>query len=343
MARAHETIERNARAQAQIIEDLLDISRIVAGKLHVELKPVILSAVIEAAVEAVRATAEAKSIRVVTTIDPHGTEINGDANRMQQVVWNLVSNALAFTPEGGRVDVSLTQEGDRAIIRVRDSGNGIAPHFLPYIFQRFRQADSTSTRRHGGLGLGLAIVRHLVEIHHGTVKAESAGEGHGATFTVSLPLLVHDDVPASPGLLESPDDGGPTSGQVLQGIRVLVVDDDADTCELLTTVLGHYGAEVTATSSVVEAMAAVERRWPEVLVSDIAMPGEDGYSLVRRVRALERERGQHLPALALTAHARASDTEQAYLAGFEAHVPKPVEPAALARVIARLARSQPAA
>src|SRR5262249_25770956 len=177
----------------------------------------------------------------------------------------------------------------------------------------------------------------------GTVKAESAGEGRGATFTVSLPLLAHHAVRASPRLLESADDGAPTSGQVLQGIRVLVVDDDADTCELLTTVLGHYGAEVTAASSVIEAMAAVERRWPEVLVSDIAMPGEDGYALVRKVRALERERGQHLPALALTAHARASDTEQAYLAGFEAHVAKPVEPAELAQIIARLARSCPAA
>ena len=343
MARAHETIERNARAQAQIIEDLLDISRIVAGKLHVDVKPVSLVPVVEAAVEAVRATADAKSIRMVTTIDSRGAEIRGDANRMQQVVWNLVSNALAFTPEGGRVDVSLTEEADRAVIAVRDTGHGIAPHFLPHIFQRFRQADSTSTRRHGGLGLGLAIVRHLVELHHGTVKAESRGEGLGATLTVTLPLLAHDGVRVSSRVADAGNEVLPTTGQVLQGVRVLVVDDDADTCELLTTVLGHYGAEVTAASSVIEALAAVERRWPEVLVSDIAMPGEDGYSLMRRLRVLERERGQHVPALALTAHARASDTEQAYLAGFEAHVPKPVEPAALARIIARLARSQPAA
>jgi signal transduction histidine kinase/ActR/RegA family two-component response regulator len=343
MARAHDTIERNARAQAQIIEDLLDISRIVAGKLHVELRPIILAPVIDAAVEAVRAVAEAKSIRIVTTVDRRGAEINGDANRMQQVVWNLVSNALAFTPEGGRIDVSLTQDAGRAVIAVRDTGRGIAPQFLPQMFQRFRQADSTSTRSHGGLGLGLAIVRHLVEIHHGTVKAESPGEGLGAVFTVTLPLLV--DHAASPPahVAQVAEEVVPATGHVLQGIRVLVVDDDADTCELLTTVLGHYGAEVTAASSVSEALAAVECRWPEVLVSDIAMPGEDGYALVRRVRVLERERGKRLPALALTAHARASDTEQAYLAGFEAHVPKPVEPATLARIIARLARSRPAA
>jgi signal transduction histidine kinase/ActR/RegA family two-component response regulator len=341
--RAHETIERNARAQAQIIEDLLDISRIVAGKLHVDMRPVSLAPVVEAAVDAVRATADAKSIRLVTMIESHDAEISGDANRMQQVVWNLVSNAVAFTPEGGRVDVSLRRDGERAVIAVRDTGDGIAPHFLPHIFQRFRQADSTSTRRHGGLGLGLAIVRHLVELHHGTVKAESGGPGCGATFTVTLPLLVQHGVRSASRVAHAGDDAIPGSGPVLQGIRVLVVDDDADTCELLTTVLGHYGAEVTAASSVIEALAAVERTWPEVLVSDIAMPGEDGYALVRRVRVLERQRGQRLPALALTAHARASDTEQAYLAGFEAHVPKPVEPAALARIIARLARSQSAA
>lgn len=343
MARAHETIERNARAQAQIVEDLLDISRIVAGKLHVELRPISLAPVIDAAVEAVRALAEAKSIRIVTTVDRRGAEINGDANRMQQVVWNLVSNALAFTPEGGRVDVSLTQEANRAIIAVRDTGHGIAPEFLPQMFQRFRQADSTSTRSHGGLGLGLAIVRHLVELHHGAVKAESPGEGLGAVFTVTLPLLVDHAATPSVNVAHVADDPVPATGQMLRGIRVLVVDDDADTCELLTTVLGHYGAEVTAASSVSEALVAVERRWPQVLVSDIAMPGDDGYSLVRRVRVLERERGQRLPALALTAHARASDTEQAYLAGFEAHVPKPVEPVTLARIIARLARRRPAA
>jgi signal transduction histidine kinase/CheY-like chemotaxis protein len=340
-ARAHETIERNARTQAQIIEDLLDISRIVAGKLHVELRPIGLAAVIDAAIDAVREAAEAKSIRLAATVDPRGAEISGDANRIQQVVWNLVSNAVAFTPHGGRVDVSLTREAGQAVIAVRDTGYGIAPHFLPHMFQRFRQADSTSTRRHGGLGLGLAIVRHLVELHHGTVKAESPGEGLGAAFPVTLPLLESDAAGVSATVAHVRED--PVVGPVLAGICVLVVDDDADTCDLLTTVLGHYGAEVTAASSVPEALAAVERRWPEVLVSDIAMPGEDGYALVRRVRALERERGRRLPALALTAHARASDTEQAYLAGFEAHVPKPVEPAALARIIARLARTHPAA
>jgi signal transduction histidine kinase/CheY-like chemotaxis protein len=343
--RALETIERNARTQAQIIEDLLDISRIIAGKLHVELRPTSLVPPMEAAVEAVRAAAEGKAIRITTDLDRSGIEVNGDAHRMQQVVWNLVSNAVAFTPEGGSVHVILAQEPGRAVIVVRDSGRGIPRSFLPQMFERFRQADSTSTRRHGGLGLGLAIVRHLVELHHGTVKAESEGEGRGATFTVTLPLLERGtaSVPDATRLhLEAVAAAGP----LLEGLRVLVVDDDADTCELLTTVLGYYGADVTAARSAGDALAAVERCWPEVLVSDIAMPGEDGYSLVRRLRALERERGRRLPALALTAHARASDTEQAYLAGFEAHVAKPVEPAELAQVIARLgrlARSRPAA
>jgi signal transduction histidine kinase/CheY-like chemotaxis protein len=335
--RALETIERNARTQAQIIEDLLDISRIIAGKLHVELRPISLVPAIEGAVEAVRAAADSKAIHITTDLDRSRVEVNGDAHRMQQVVWNLVSNAVAFTPEGGSVHVILRQEAERAVIVVQDSGRGIPPSFLPHMFERFRQADSTSTRRHGGLGLGLAIVRHLVELHHGTVTAESEGEGRGATFTVTLPLLARGAGAASEPTRTHLETVAAT-GPLLDGLRVLVVDDDADTCELLTTVLGYYGAEVTAARSVSDALAAVERCWPEVLVSDIAMPGDDGYSLVRQLRALERERGRRLPALALTAHARASDTEQAFLAGFEAHVAKPVEPAELAQVIARLGR-----
>ena len=341
-SRALETIERNARTQAQIIEDLLDISRIIAGKLSVETRPIGLVPVIEGAVDAVRAAAEAKSLRITTDLDRRGVEVNGDANRMQQVMWNLLSNAVAFTPAGGSIHVALVQKEGQATISVRDSGRGIPRSFLPHMFERFRQADSTSTRRHGGLGLGLAIVRHLMELHHGTVTAESEGEGQGATFTVTLPLRASGSDVASDGnrpLLEP----APTTGPVLQGLRVLVVDDDADTCELLTTVLGYYGADVSSAGSVGEALAAVERQWPQVLVSDIAMPGEDGYALLRRLRALEGERGQRLPALALTAHARAADTEQAYLAGFEAHVAKPVEPAELAQIIARLARVRPAA
>ena len=224
---------------------------------------------------------------------------------------------------------------------MRDTGQGISRHFLPQMFQRFRQADSTSTRRHRGLGLGLAIVRHLVELHHGSVKAESAGEGMGATFTVALPLLTGGAERAP--LLSSGGNDISAAGTVLEGLHVLVVDDDADTCALLITVLGHYGAQVSAACSVSDALAAVERLWPEVLVSDIAMPGEDGYALLRRIRVLERERGHRLPALALTVHARASDIQQACLAGFEAHVAKPVEPAELVRIIAGLARRRPAA
>ena len=340
--RALETIERNARTQAQIIEDLLDISRIIAGKLHVELHPMSLVPVIEGAVEAVRAAADAKSLRITTDLDQHRVEVNGDAHRMQQVMWNLLSNAVAFTPSGGGVHVALTQNGGDVVICVSDTGRGISPDFLPHMFERFRQADSTSTRRHGGLGLGLAIVRHIMELHQGTVRADSEGEGRGATFTVTLPLLAggarvlsHHERPQA--------EVDAATGPVLEGLRVLVVDDDADTCELLTTVLGYYGADVSSAGSVSEALAVMEHEWPQVLVSDIAMPGEDGYALVQRLRVIERERGQHVPALALTAHARASDTERAYLAGFEAHVAKPVEPAELAQIIARLARSCPAA
>src|SRR5262245_20154060 len=341
-SRALETIERNARTQAQIIEDLLDISRIIAGKLYVEARPMVLVPVIEGAVEAVRAAADAKSLRITTDLDRRDVEVNGDANRMQQVMWNLLSNAVAFTPVGGAIHVALAQKDGQAMISVKDTGRGIPPSFLPHMFERFRQADSTSTRRHGGLGLGLAIVRHLMELHHGSVMAESEGEGRGATFTVTLPLLASGAVVASERNRPSPVTA-PTTGPILEGLRVLVVDDDADTCELLTTVLGSYGASVSSAGSVSEAQEAVERQWPQVLVSDIAMPGEDGYVLLQRLRALEGERGQRLPALALTAHARASDTEQAYLAGFDAHVAKPVEPAELAQIIARLARVRPVA
>jgi signal transduction histidine kinase/CheY-like chemotaxis protein len=331
--RGHQTIERNARAQAQIVEDLLDISRVIAGKLRLELHPVPLGPLIEATVDTVRDAAAAKSIRIDTVLAPASVGVCGDRHRLQQVFWNLISNAVAFTPNGGRVAIRLERTAANAVITVTDTGRGISPTFLPNIFERFRQADSTSTRRHGGLGLGLAIVRHLVESHGGAVRAESAGEGRGATFTVTLPAL-----PEGADLeVDSPP---PTAvlAPVLSGFRVLVVDDDADTCEILTTVLGYYGAQVVTVPSATEALSVIEQRQPDVVVSDIARPDIDGYGLVRRLRALEAEHGWRIPALALSAQARRSDSEQAFLAGFQAYVTKPVEPAELAELIARLAR-----
>jgi CheY-like chemotaxis protein len=309
---------------------------VIAGKLRLELKPVSLQSAIRAAMDAVRPAADARRI-LVDTVLPSGTvSVSGDTHRLQQVVWNLLANAVAFTPEGGRITITLERSNTDAIMSVTDTGQGIQPEFLPYIFERFRQADSTSTRRHGGLGLGLAIVQHVVELHGGTVSAESAGTGRGATFTVRLPLLAEGTPVAGAvsGALRPVDTGG---AAVLDGFHVLVVDDDADTCDLLAVVLGYYGAAVTPVRSADEALHTLDRMRPDVVVSDIAMPGVDGYELARRLKRIERERGWRLPALALTAHARAADTEQAFLAGFEACVAKPVEPAELAQVIARLA------
>jgi signal transduction histidine kinase/CheY-like chemotaxis protein len=334
--RGLETIERNARAQAQIVEDLLDISRVIAGKLRLELRPVSLIPVLEAAVEAVREAAEAKSITISAAYPAGSPVVYGDVHRLQQVVWNLLSNAVAFTPERGRVSVRVERAGGHVAVSVTDTGQGIAPYFLPYIFERFSQADSTSTRRHGGLGLGLAIVRHLVELHGGAVRAESPGEGLGATFIVTLPLVSQPpDVGHDAGAGASRP--ATSDALVLTGLAILVVDDDPDTCDLLSTVLGYYGADVRTATSAEAALRMIDASPPHVLVSDIAMPGVDGYELVRRLRTLEKERGWRLTALALTAHARASDTEQAFLAGFDAYIAKPVEPAELAQSIAKLA------
>jgi signal transduction histidine kinase/CheY-like chemotaxis protein len=332
--RALETLERNTRAQAQLIGDLLDVSRIVAGKLRVELRPLDLRPVLEAALDSVRAAAEDKGVRLHAAFDPRPAVVAGDAERLQQVTWNLLSNAVKFTPAGGRVMLRLDRTLSQARIVVRDTGRGIAPAMVPHIFERFRQADSTTTRVYGGLGLGLAIVRHLVEIHDGTVRAESAGEGHGATFRVTLPLLQR--VGAREDSLTVHSWTAQSEPPSLSGVALLVVDDDGDTRDLLATTLRAEGADVTTAGSVAEALSALERRRPDVLVSDISMPGEDGYTLVRRLRALEAPSGGEIPALALTAHARPEDSEQAYLAGFDAHVAKPVSPDKLAQAIARL-------
>jgi signal transduction histidine kinase len=336
-ARALATIERNSRTQAQLIEDLLDVSRIVAGKLALELRPIDLVPVLDAAVDAVRGAAEAKDIQIATELDAVTVDVQGDPYRLQQVLWNLLSNAVKFTPERGRIDVRLSHGNEQASIAVADTGRGIRPDLLACIFDPFRQADSTQAREHGGLGLGLAIVRHLVEAHGGTVRAHSAGEGMGAAFTVSLPTLRT----SAPDARLRPAGAGAdlpaaTAGSRLRGVRILVVDDNADTCELLRTVLRQEGAEVATAMSAEEALGALARVRPDVLISDISMPGEDGYALMRKVRAQESARGGRIAAIALTAHARPEDTEQAYLAGFQAHLAKPVDSTRLAVVIARM-------
>ncbi len=334
--RALEVIDRNTKSLAQLIEDVLDVSRIITGKLRLNVFPVQLAPIISAAIDTVRPAAEAKEIQLVL-LDSSVGLVLGDANRLQQVVWNLLTNAVKFTPKRGRVQVRLHLEHSRVQISVSDTGQGISPDFLPYVFDRFRQADSTTTRSHGGLGLGLAIVRHLVELHGGTVAVQSPGIGQGATFIVNLPLM------AVAGASVPEQIQSPVKSEVLacvpplDGLRVLVVDDEADARELLLTTLAQYGAEVTAVATVSEALESLQRLKPNVLVSDIGMPGEDGYALIRQVRTLTQEQGGETPAVALTAYARAEDRKQALLAGFQLHVPKPVDPAELAAVICNLA------
>ena len=336
-ARALETIERNARSQAQLIADLLDVSRIITGKLRLDFKPVELRRIIDSALETVRPAADAKGILLDISIGPLASPVLGDADRLQQVIWNLLSNAIKFTPRAGRVEVRLREEGGNAVIRVSDSGIGIRPDFLPYVFDRFRQAEGSITRTHGGLGLGLSIVRHLIELHGGTAEVESTGEGKGATFSVRLPLraeLAEDDPldrtgVTSPGLFSTPD--------LLTGVRVVVVEDEADTRELLALSLQQCGAEVAAFGSVPEALASFDLAVPDVLLSDIGVPGEDGYSLIRKVRAREPALGGNVPAAALTAYARAEDRLRALEAGYQTHLAKPVDPAELIATVARLA------
>ncbi|MEA2695666.1 MAG: hypothetical protein QOJ16_5053 [Acidobacteriota bacterium] len=336
-SRAFETIERNARAQAQLISDLLDVSRIITGKLRLEQKPVDLAAVVDAVLDTVRPAAEAKGIPVTVHLERAVDPVSGDPDRLQQVIWNLLANAIKFTPREGRVEVYLRQAAENVELQVVDSGSGIPSEFLPFVFDRFRQAESTTTRSHGGLGLGLSIVRHLVELHGGTVAVESAGEGRGATFTVTLPvrpafLPVPGREPAAPPAAA----GGLWDARLLAGVRVLVVEDEEDTRELLVRALERGGAEVEAAAAVAEALALLDRRLPDVLVSDIGMPEEDGYSLIRKLRARGPERGGTLPAAALTAYARSEDRVQALQAGFNTHIAKPVDPYELVCRVARL-------
>ncbi|MBV8886384.1 MAG: response regulator [Chroococcidiopsidaceae cyanobacterium CP_BM_RX_35] len=332
-AKALETIERNAKLQAQLIEDILDVSRIIQGKLHLNLRSVNLTPVIEAAIDTVRPVAEAKAVQLIINLGSSIGLVSGDPDRLQQVVWNLLTNAIKFTPQGGKVEVQLKQTDSDAQIIVSDTGIGINSDFLPRVFERFRQADSTTTRAHGGLGLGLAIVQHLVELHRGKVYVNSEGEGQGATFTVELPLIQC--------RLEASEvkqvDGKPNRVGIvpsLESLQVLVVDDDTDTRDVLTAVLEQYGAKVTAVASVSEALKVLKQLHLDILISDLGMPVEDGYGLIRQVKALETERGEKIPAIALTAYASDEERLKALSAGFQTHLPKPVEPTALITVIA---------
>jgi PAS domain S-box-containing protein len=333
--RALETVERNARAQAQLIEDLLDVSRIVTGKLRLEVVSFGLEDTVRQAVQSVLPAAEAKGLQVHMLLDGSLGPVLGDPHRLQQVVWNLLSNAVKFTPKGGRIHVTLRRVGSSAELVVRDTGKGIEPSFLPFVFERFRQEDSSTTRAHGGLGLGLSIVRYLVELHGGTVEVFSEGEGQGATFTVRLPISPLRTTRAAPReVTEGPGFDCPPG---LEGTRVLLVEDEPDVRELMVAVLERCGVKVTATASAEEGLRALQREKPDVLISDIGMPHEDGYTLIRKVRALPPEQGGKVPALAVTAHARAEDRRRALLAGFQMHLGKPVPPDELLLMVATLA------
>jgi signal transduction histidine kinase/CheY-like chemotaxis protein len=343
--RGLETIARNAKLQAQLIDDLLDVSRIISGKMRLDVRALDLVPVVDAALEAIRPAAEAKQIRLRRVLDPLAGPVAGDPARLQQVVWNLLSNAVKFTPKEGLVEVRLERVNSHVEIIVADNGPGIAPDFLPHVFDRFRQSDASTTRRQGGLGLGLAIVRHLVELHGGTVRAKSPGEGHGSTFVVLLPLsIVHmtsaDGQRVHPRAEADGPDCEDDATLNLKGIRVLVVDDEPDARETMQQILEHCDAEVRTAASAAEGLQALQEWQPHVLLSDIGMPGEDGYGLIRQVRALPPERGGRTPAAALTAFARGEDRRRALMAGFQMHVAKPVEVNELAAVVASLAKGR---
>jgi len=337
-ARAIEAIERGANAQVQLIGDLLDVSRAITGKLVLSPHSVELRQVVESAVDSIRPAADAKSIRLNVQFDPRGGCVFGDPGRLHQIAWNLLSNAVKFTPRSGSIDVDMQRRKQDLQIAVADSGVGINPEFLPYVFDRFSQAKTSTDRKYGGLGLGLAIVKHLVELHGGTVDAHSAGEGNGATFIVTLPIYaVHEQALELQRLAREAASGSISPSVRLDGLRIMIVDDDADAREMLTTLLVQAGAEVKACDSASNALDAIEQWRPFALISDIGMPDEDGYSLIRKLRAREPERGGDIPAVALTGYARSEDRTRALLAGFQTHVPKPVEAAELIMVIASLA------
>jgi CheY-like chemotaxis protein len=335
---AVEAIDRNAKTQAQMIADLLDGSLITSGKLTLEVEPVDPAMTVEAALGVVAPAAEAKGICLTKVLDPHAGQVAGDPARLQQVVWNLVNNAVKFTPNGGKIEVRLARVNSQIEISVSDTGQGISAELLPWVFERFRQGDAPSTRVHGGLGLGLAIAKQLVEIHGGTIRVESSGEAKGAKFTVSLPvstLKPRKDPALAIGAVANVSTAFTAASPQLHGIRILIVDDDADARRLTKRVLADFGAEPTIAEGVNQALVALEASRPHVLISDLGMPELDGFELIRQVRA----RGytfQMLPAIALTAYARTEDRRKALLAGFQLHLTKPVDPAELSAAIASL-------
>ncbi|MGI9065400.1 MAG: response regulator [Pyrinomonadaceae bacterium] len=337
MIRAFETIERNARSQSQLIDDLLDVSRIITGKLQIDPRPVDICGVIDAAIDAVRPAFEAKGIKFEIAMDSGVCSVPGDPTRLQQIFWNLFSNSVKFTPERGQVRVQGTSGESEIRISVSDTGVGITPEFLPYIFDRFRQADGSTTRIHGGLGLGLSIVKHLVQLHHGSVEVESPGKNQGATFTVTLPLasttptLALDDAAEAEPESDMLPDG---FSKVLEGLRILVVDDEVDSRDLVSAILTRCGSEVNCCESAAEALKAIRDWKPDLLVSDIGMPNEDGYSLVRKMRRMRSKRARETPAVALTAYVTNEDRELARAAGFQLHLAKPIVPTALVLSIA---------
>jgi len=344
LSRAFETIERNARSQSQLIDDLLDVSRIITGKLQIEPRPVDLCAMIEGVLEGVRPAVETKKIQLETGLEAAGSFVAGDANRLQQVFWNLLSNAIKFTPESGYVRVKASKVGTQVQVSVSDSGIGIASEFLPHIFDRFRQADGSTTRVHGGLGLGLSIVKHLVQLHEGQVTVESGGQNQGATFIVSLPLArnVPADGVKDESAIEREGDGLPASfSHLLEGMRILVVDDEADSRDLVSAILRRCGGKVKSCKSAAEALKTFRAWKPDILVSDIGMPVEDGYSLIQKLRKQRLKLAREIPAIALTAYATDDDRARALSAGFQVHIAKPIEPETLVKSIADAAGRHP--
>ncbi|MGA9769105.1 MAG: PAS domain S-box protein [Blastocatellia bacterium] len=340
-ARGLKSIEQSAKAQAQLIEDLLDVSRIISGKFRLKAQPLEVAPVIEAAIDSVRPTAEARGVRLQVILDPDAGPVSGDAGRLQQVVWNLLSNAVKFTPKGGRVQVRLTRINSHIELEVSDTGQGIAREFLPYVFDRFRQADGSTSRLHGGLGLGLAIVRHIVELHGGGVTVDSPGKDQGATFTIKLPLMVTHTKAKGVERIHPRVDGEVATlhfqpSITLEGVKVLIVDDEPESLLLLSTVLTQSGAYIKTATTAEEGFARIKEWRPDVIVSDIGLPGEDGYSFMTRVKAWMRESGTWIPAVALTAYARAEDRMKALASGYQIHVPKPVEPAEIITVLVSL-------
>jgi signal transduction histidine kinase/CheY-like chemotaxis protein/PAS domain-containing protein len=338
VARGVDAIMRSAKAQSQLIDDLLDMGRIVSGKVRLDVQPTDLAAVIDAALDVVRPAAEAKEITLRRVLDPRAGPVSGDAQRLQQVVWNLLSNAVKFTPKGGRIDVRLERVGSQVEITVADTGAGISTEFLPHVFDRFSQSDESITRKHGGLGLGLSIVRHLVELHGGSVTATSAGLGEGATFCVRLPLAPVRTFSGASHPAVSAGIAWDEAALALHGVRVLVVEDDADARELLRELLMQFHAEVSTAQSADEGLARLGEVRPDVIVSDIGMPDVDGYEFIRRVRRLPSAAGGNTPAIALTAFARPEDRVRALLAGYQSHIAKPIEPHELTVTVSSLVR-----